>query len=254
MKDYLLTVKENAPIGKNAFLLTFSCDEELPPCSAGQFAQLEVPDSSRILRRPFCIYSSSAHEVSFAIAVKGEGTAALQRLCAGEKIKAILPLGKGFKLDDSDRKVVLLGAGMGCAPLYPALNFGGDRKFYCFLGFHDRQSIMFEEDFTLKAETYICTSDGSKGYKGHATELFCQKVDEIKPDVVLVCGPTSFMAAAQKILIEKGIKGYVSVEQRMGCGIGACLVCSCAVKHDGETHYKRVCADGPVFDVREIIL
>jgi len=256
MRDYIFKVKLNREIAKDVFELTLSTDEQLDVQSfkGGQFAHVEVPLGTGLLRRPFCIYKMTKSTVTFLIAKKGSGTEGLCSLKVGTELKVILPLGKGFTLGENDKKVVLLGAGMGCAPLFPVIQTYPDREYYSFMGFHDKSKVICVEEFATYTKSVFCTSDGSFGERGHATDVFLERLEQIKPDVVLICGPHSFMKSAQKIAIDNNLKAYLSTEQRMGCGIGACLVCSCKTVKDGEEHMSRVCADGPVFDVREIIL
>ena len=256
MKDYLTTVKSNEEINDGILKLTLESKEpfDLGSFRGGQFAHLEVPDGASLLRRPFGIYEITQHTVTFLIAKKGAGTDSLFKAKIGTELKVILSLGNGFKLEESDKRVVLLGAGMGAAPLYPVMSTYPNKEYFTFLGFRDKTKVMCVEDFSTKSKTVVCTDDGSYGNKGFPTDYLKAGLDEIKPDVILICGPHPFMKIAQRIAIDNGIKAYLSTEQRMGCGIGACLVCSCKTVKNGEEHMSRVCADGPVFDVKEIVL
>ncbi len=256
MKDYIFKVKQNREIADDIFELTLISETPLDVKSfkGGQFAHIEVPEGSGLLRRPFCIYNMTESALTLLIAKKGKGTGGLSRVKEGDSLKVMLPLGNGFTLDENDKRVVLLGAGIGCAPLYPVMQTYPGKNYYAFLGFRDKSKVICVEDFSKSADTVICTDDGSFGKKGYPTDALKSKLAEIKPDVILICGPTPFMRAAQRFAVEQGIKAFLTTEQRMGCGIGACLVCSCKTVKNGEERMSRVCADGPVFDVREIVL
>jgi dihydroorotate dehydrogenase electron transfer subunit len=155
-------------------------------------------------------------------------------------------LGNGFKLSDSERKIMLIGGGMGAAPLYSVIKGYKDREFYPYIGFQTKDRIILQKEYS-SFNAVIATDDGTYGQKGFVTKIAADDLDRIKPDIILACGPKPMLRALAEI---KNYKVLVSVEERMGCGIGACLDCACKTLSGN----KRVCKDGPVFDIKELVL
>ena len=235
--------------------LTLKAGQPLPKIRAGQFLNLEVPVRSLILRRPFCIYDYDKRTVVTYAAVVGKGTAALAKVKKGDSLLATMPLGNGFFIPQY-KNVGLLGGGIGCAELFSATKdkgADGGRKFYAYLGFAHKDRVLFTDDFAVTCDkVVVCTGDGSYGVKGYPmTEL---KKDLAKLDAVLVCGPLGMVKALQAELKDIDIPVFVSMEQRMACGVGACLVCTCPVADGGVVKNKRVCFDGPVFELKDLVL
>lgn len=223
----------------------------------GQFVNLKLEDGRHVLRRPLCIcdFDVVRHEITVCYAVVGEGTRRLSELKVGEIVKTMIPLGNGFTPESGMKKIVLLGGGMGCAVLPAAARANADCECYAYLGFADRSKVVLEERMrSLCVETVVTTDDGSYGRKGFVTDALAQDIERIQPDAVFCCGPEVMYRALAKALAPFQVPVYVSLEQRMGCGIGACLVCSCKIKRNGEENYLRVCKDGPVFRLDEVVL
>lgn len=252
MKDYQLTVKSNIMLCDDVFELTLESEEKLEKIRCGQFLHLEAP--GYLLRRPFCVHKYDDNSVTVIIAAVGVGTKRLMQAKPGDKLRAILPIGNGFTLTDEHKTVVLIGGGVGGAPLLGVPADYPDKKYYTFLGFPSRDRVMFADDFAQVSELTLCTDDGSTGYHGYPTEALSKVICDIKPDVILTCGNTAFMKAVAKVALKHNVKAYMSCESRMGCGVGACLVCACAVKKEDGVHNMRACVDGPVFDLEEIQL
>ncbi|MCL2675895.1 MAG: dihydroorotate dehydrogenase electron transfer subunit [Firmicutes bacterium] len=251
MKDILFTIADNCEIAEGIYRLELTCGESLPPIIAGQFLHLEVPDKRLLMRRPFCIYDYKADSVITYYVVVGKGTYSLSRAQAGDKLRAILPLGNGFDVSGY-KKIALLGGGMGCAELYSVTKTEG-KEFYAYLGFANKRKVAFLEDFERKVKRLnVFTDDGSYGEKGFALPALLKDIAQF--DAVLACGPTPMLKALQGAVKDIQLPVFASLEQRMGCGVGACLACTCKVKENGEVRHKRVCADGPVFDLRNVIL
>ena len=168
----------------------------------------------------------------------------------------MLPLGNGFMPDKNVKKVVLLGGGMGSAVLpaipttYPAL------EYYTYLGFANKDKVVLEEEMAkVSKQLTVATDDGSYGKKGFVTNILAEDMAKLKPDVVFCCGPEVMYKALKKALEPFDVPIIVSLEARMGCGIGACLVCNCKVKRAGEEEtYVRVCVEGPVMKLSEVVL
>ena len=251
MKDIHFTIKSNTPIASNIFQMELAADEQLPPIKCGQFLNLEVAGRrDLILRRPFCICKFGKNSMTIVYAVVGEGTSALSRLKRDTEIKAVLPLGRGFALTDSHKKVVLLGGGLGVAPLLPVPKCYPAPEFRAYLGFSNKSTVILEDDFRKACGTVtVTTDDGSYGVQGYPTQALQRDIEAgYKPDVILTCGSHNMLKAVAKFALGHKIPAYASTEARMGCGVGACLVCVCKV--DGR--YVRVCANGPVFKLEEL--
>lgn len=254
MKDFILTVTENKKLTDTVRRFVLTTDEKLPEIKCGQFLHLRV-GGEFLLRRPFCIHKFDEHSITLIVAEVGGGTKKMSQFKVGEKVNAILPIGNGFTLGENHRKIVLLGGGVGCAPLTTVpISYPG-KEYISYIGFSNAGAVMLEEDFAAFGKTVVCTDDGSAGRKGYVTDVLRADIKKIKPDVILVCGPTPMMKAAAKLSLDTKIPAYMSGETRMGCGVGACLVCACAVKNqDGTISHKRACVDGPVFNLEDIIL
>ncbi len=239
-------------IERHGILYRVECESEsvLPKMAAGQFAHLKVPN--RDLRRPICIYDSGEREVSFVIADVGAGTSAFVKQSVGARFDALLPLGNGFPILPDTTNIALLGGGTGCAPLLKIAKDNPSLNCTALLGFPNAQAKgVYGDDFDKYCKKVCyCTDDGSLGYHGYPTEL----LTEIAPEVLYVCGAPGLMKTAQKFCKDRGTVGFASTEQRMGCGVGACLVCSVEVVRDGKHRLMRACADGPVFPIEELVL
>lgn len=225
-------------------------EEPLPKFSGGQFLHIEVPD--KLLRRPLGIVKMFDNLLTVIYAVVGEGTQNLSNVKSGHMLKAILPLGNGFAIPGNAKRIAILGGGLGAAPLLPVISAYKEKDFYSYLGFACKDNIILEEDFkAVSKRTVIATDDGSYGFKGYALNAFQKDLQENNFDMVLACGPTSMLKAIKNAKLSMPV--FVSLEERMGCGVGACLVCACKINRNGIKNL-RVCADGPVFDLNEVVL
>jgi len=232
--------------------LTLTADQKLHSITAGQFLQLEVPDNSLILRRPFCIYDYDDYSVVLYIAVTGKGTQALENSKIGDTLKAILPLGNGFNVDKY-KNIGILGGGMGCAPLFRITKDFKDKNFFAYLGFNSKNRVLFFDDYEKTCKKLvITTADGTAYEKGFALDYI--KKDLLQLDAIIMCGPHGLVKAAREAFKDIAIPVFVSLEERMACGVGACLVCTCPIiMENGQTN-KRVCADGPIFNLQEVVV
>lgn len=260
MKDRLLTVISNIAVADNIYRMVMQSDD-FEPIRGGQFVHVQLPDKTHILRRPFCIadYNAADKAITIVYAVVGEGTRILSAVKAGERINALFPLGNGFLLNEFKgkeiKKAILIAGGMGSAVMPAVPNSMISTDFYTFLGFANANKAVLIEELRAKSkEIHIATDDGSLGYHGFVTDLMRSRLDEIKPDVILACGPEIMYKSLKHVTEGCGVPIYVSLEQRMGCGIGACLVCNCKIKTAEGDKYKRVCVDGPVFNLNEVVL
>lgn len=253
MKDCLSTVTENLKIADGVYMTTVALDEDCGEVHGGQFLNISTGDDSRLLRRPFGILKKQGREVSFCFQVKGEGTRALAAAKVGARLKVLLPLGNFFDLDGC-KNIAVIGGGVGIFPLIATINeHYKDKNFYSYIGFRNKSASCLLYELEKSKSLKIVTDDGSLGGKGNAVQAFLSDIENLKIDTIIACGPPIMLRVLKNSLIERGIKTtcYVSLEERMGCGLGACLVCVCK-KSDGQN--ARVCRDGPVFRVDEVEL
>lgn len=254
MKDRIATVLKNVPVADGIWYMTLAFDD-LDGIKGAQFLDIKLPDRSRVLRRPFCICDFDAEKktADACYAVVGGGTEVLTGVKAGDKLNVLLPLGNGYAPER--KKIMLIGGGMGVAVLPAIATANPDKEIHAFIGFANKGKVVLEKELGKKcASVTVATDDGSYGKKGFVTTVAREAYDEMRPDEIFVCGPEVMYKAVKKCF--DGVKTpiYVSLEQRMGCGIGACLVCNCKVRRADGEGYVRVCKDGPVFLLDEVVL
>lgn len=257
MKDVVFNIDYNNEILQGVFEMKISSTDELPEIHCGQFIHMQVPNrNDLILRRPICVCKYDSKSITIIYAVVGKGTSGLAKMNKGEKISAIVPLGNGFKLEDKHKKVVLIGGGIGTAPLLSVKKSYPDRKIYTYLGFTTKNSIILEKDFKeISNEFNIFTDDGSYGIKGYPTDNLDAEIEKFKPDVILTCGSEALLKSVAKVSKNHNVPAYMTGESRMGCGVGACLVCTCQIRQaDGSIENKRACVDGPIFSLEDLVL
>jgi dihydroorotate dehydrogenase electron transfer subunit len=255
MKEILFSIETNTRRSPAIAELMLYAKQPLPPLHCGQFIHLK-PDGDAGLRRPFCLYKFTGNSITIIMSVVGKGTQRLSMLSAGSMVSGVLPLGNGFVLNNENcSNVALIGGGIGCAPLLSVPQCYPRRNYRAYLGFAAQQDDVFSHDFAAIMPTLISTNDGSAGFAGHVTDLFERDMTNFQPDIILACGPVSMLRALAVIAERIHIPVQASIEQRMGCGVGACLVCVCAVRdaYTAAPRMQRVCADGPVFDLCKII-
>ena len=253
MKEVISTVKEVVRIADNVYSLTVTLPEPVGEVRGGQFLNISTGDNSRLLKRPFGIVRAEGCDVTVCFQVKGEGTQALANARKGDELSVLLHLGNGFILPESAKNIVVIGGGVGIFPLVPVISGNKDKKFYSYIGFRNRGCACLLDEFGKSQKLTIVTDDGSMGEKDNAVNAYLKDRENVKADMIIACGPPVMLRALKTQLKEKGITTpcLVSLAERMGCGIGACLVCVCA-KSDGSR--ARVCKDGPVFNIDEVEL
>lgn len=210
-----------------------------PDIHCGQFINVEVHGrQDLLLKRPFAIFDfyKSKKTVSFCYKVVGKGTEQLSRTPCGQKLRAAYPLGNGFTIDENQKKIILIGGGVGIFPLYPVFKTYPGKRFYSFLGYRERCQVVLRKEFEEKSqELFLCTEDGSEGQTGFVTDILRKNIDRIEPDLILSCGPKPMFRALREALKDyPHIPAQISLEERMACGIGACLVCACAIREKGK--------------------
>ena len=250
MREVTATLLENKPIAEDVYSLTFATEQDIA-VRPGQFCMIGVQGFP--LRRPLAVCKAEGERITVCYRVKGEGTRSLaETYKQGEKLSVLLPLGNGFSLKENERRIAVVGGGVGIFPLVSAIRaYAGERSVYAYMGFRNRAAVCMEYDLHRGNKLVIATDDGSVGYHGTSVQAFMEDFEEVKPDAVLACGPTPMLRALKSATAGRGVPVYVSLEERMGCGIGACLVCVCE-KTDGSR--ARVCKDGPVFEIGEVDL
>ena len=251
MKDLISTVKEVKEIAQNTYLLTVTLDDSVGEIKGGQFLNISTGDGARLLRRPLGIIKAEGRDITVCFQIKGEGTVALSKAEKGDRLSVLLPLGNGFEIPQSAKKVVVLGGGVGIFPLVPVVQGNKKVNFYTYLGFRSKAFACLLDEFSSSKKLTVVTDDGSLGERDNAVNAYIKESGSINADLIIACGPPVMLSSLKNTLKEKGIKTpcLVSLEERMGCGIGACLVCVCG-KSDGGN--ARVCKDGPVFDIDDV--
>ena len=240
--------EELAPGIFSMWIVTDIADEARP----GQFISVYSQDGSRLLPRPISICEADPDEGRLRIVyrISGKGTDEFSKYVSGDPIDIMGPLGNGFPQEGEN--VFLIGGGIGVPPmLQTAKDLGTDTIICC--GYRDE--LFLNEEFAAAGDLHIATEDGSAGVKGNVMDAV--REDHLEADVIFACGPAPMLRAIKAYGLEKGIPCWISMEEKMACGVGACLACVCqSTEVDGHSHVhnKRICKDGPVFLSTEIEL
>lgn len=259
LKNVMAAIVENIRIADGIYRLVLKSEQaDLEHFVPGQFANLEIPDRNELLlKRPISINAVDAklHTVTMVYQTVGKGSRALSELEIGKELKTIMPVGSGFHLSGCEKKVFLVGGGVGIAPLLSVTKKWTDRDYEAFLGYRGKDFVYCLDEFEQVCDSVSVTSDdGTIGEKGFVTDILKKRLSEVKPDIVLACGPPPMLRALKAVIEPHEIPAQVSMEERMGCGFGACAVCVCGIKHGDDLEYKKVCVEGPVFDLYEVEL
>lgn len=246
-------VSSNTPVDDDYFVLVVKHPETLPEIAAGQFAELSIPDASTtFLRRPISIHDVNYTDNTISLLIKkvGNGTNLLSKLNKGDKLNMVYPLGNGFSIDKAGKRPLLVGGGVGIAPLYYLAKVlkekGSEPEFL--LGARSQSGLLRLDDFQSIASVAVTTEDGSMGTKGFVVNHSCLAESISNYTSILVCGPTPMMKAVAALAKQSNVYCEVSLENKMACGIGVCLCCVT----DTQKGHKCVCSDGPVFDINEL--
>lgn len=216
----------------------------------GQFISVYSRDNARMLPRPISICEVKGNSLRIVYRVVGEGTEEFSHYQAGELIDIMGPLGNGFPLEK--KKAFLIGGGIGIPPMLE-LAKQLDCEKQIVVGYRDQ--LFLTEDLAKYGEVIIATEDGSAGTKGNVLDAI--RENGLTADIIYACGPTPMLRALKAYAAENNIECYLSLEEKMACGIGACLACVCKSKdvdHHTNVHNKRICKDGPVFRAEEVEL
>lgn len=253
IKQERMKVVKQEEIARHIFELTVEGNLAQEMSAPGQFVHIRVADSFEpLLRRPISVASIDREKSRFTMIYRaeGRGTTLLSEKRVGDGLDVLGPLGNGFPVEEAEKKAYLIGGGIGVPPLYELakqLNSRGIETVHI-LGFESKEAVFYEEKFLELGETHIATVDGSHGTEGFVTHILNEMPKDF--DTYFSCGPTPMLEAIQWIYPEK--KGFLSYEQRMGCGIGACFACVCRTTRS-EMDYIKVCSDGPVFPAGVVI-
>jgi len=256
--EYSIQLVNMRKLGDSCSILTFSCPEIAAEGKPGQFVNLSC---SRFLKRPFGIMSTDKDNGTFSIGVRkvGKGTADILSSKEGDMFTVLGPLGNGFSFDGV-KKLLLIGGGTGIFPIYHAAEYARESGIPVTVvnGYRCKNDAFLYEEFdNVSDHLFVSTDAGDLGIKGNVMACLEDLDDSLLSDATcFVVGPGIMMQKVSEWAEQKGITCYVSLEQRMACGIGACLVCVCKIKTEKEgkefTH-KRCCKDGPVFLSKEVI-
>ena len=248
-KQEKMLIVSQQEIAIDIFELILKGDLVSTMLQAGQFVNVKTGDGGLILRRPIsiCNIDKEKSELTLIYRVEGAGTKVLSEKRIGEHVDILGPLGTGFDLEKigADQTVLLVGGGIGVPPMYEAAQklAACGNKVIAVLGFASKGDVFYEEKFKAFADVYVATMDGSYGFEGHVVQLI--QAEGIDFDWVLGCGPHVMLSS---LATEYGgsKQGFLSFEERMACGIGACYACKCAMADGSRT---RVCKEGPVYDM-----
>lgn len=242
MRQSIFEIKSNTALTKTVYKMELKGDVS-DITSSGQFVNIKL--DGFYLRRPISVNDCENGILTIIYKVVGKGTEQMAEMQAGEKLDVLTGLGNGYDLSLSGDKPVLLGGGVGVPPLYMLCKklIAEGKKVSVILGFNTKDEVFCEEDFKkLGADVYVTTADGSYGIKGFVTDA----LKDIDYSYFYTCGPEPMLKAVFK---STNTSGQFSFEERMGCGFGACMGCSCKT----ITGYKRICKEGPVLKKEEIL-
>lgn len=252
-KKKVVTIIENTKLSDDVFSMWIEDDEIASLVKAGQFVSLFCNDPTYMLPRPIsvCEVSDDKKKIRLVYKVLGKGTKEFSLLKENDTIAIMGPLGNGFILEN--KKTILIGGGVGIPPLLElARNL--DSEIVVVLGYRDNQTFL-ADDFKKYGKVYIATEDGSVGNKGNVIDAI--KNNNISGDIIYSCGPSPMLRAVKEYGKSNNIPTQISLEERMACGVGACIGCVCKTnevdKHSNVKN-KRVCKDGPVFWAEEVSL
>ena len=252
-KKIKAAVYSQVQLAEGIFSMWLGAGEMAKAAVPGQFIAVYPNDSARLLPRPISICETDPEKELLRIVyrVAGEGTKELSSCRAGDTLNIMGPLGNGFPL--KDKKALLIGGGIGIPPMLELAKALSCEK-TAVLGYRDSQTFLAEE-IGKYAGLAVATEDGSVGTKG--TVLDAVRAQGLKADIIYACGPTPMLRALKEYAAKEGIECWISLEERMACGVGACLGCVCHSKDVDEhsnVRNKRVCKDGPVFLADEVEL
>jgi len=260
---------ENSPVNKSHNLLILSSSGISKNSAPGQFYMIETASSyDPLLKRPLSILKQKSGVAHFLYRIKGKGTERMRQMKKGAAVNVLGPLGNGYPLPGKNLTPILIAGGIGIASLFPLAEKLGKNAYLFYGGRTKEELLMLDELKGMVKELIISTDNGSMGKKGTVVDalnefLTCNLQLATCNFLLYACGPSPMLEAVSRLATEKGIKGYISMEENMACGVGACLGCTVKVRSQKsevrskrltpEFTYKRVCKEGPVFPIEEIV-
>lgn len=269
-------VADNVEVTRDYYLLTLSPLDNIRRPDPGNFFMLSIGDGyDPLLKRPFSVHRSTDNNFQILYRVVGKGTGILRNKKPGDVIEVIGPLGNAFPVRTSMKNIILVAGGLGIAPIFalaerlrsPVYHLQkrggatgrkkkgpGNRKTLLFYGSKTKDELLCLNELpAIGINPIISTDDGSYGYKGDAVSTLKKHLtrhgSRISDHVVFTCGPELMLKALAQMLKTMKLKGYAALEQNMACGLGTCLGCTVLTK----AGYKRVCKEGPVFPIGDIV-
>ena len=249
-------ITRKSKLSSDIYEIYFRSESIAKAAKPGQFINVYVNDSSKLLPRPISICEVTGDEIRLDFRVVGAGTGELATYEVGDKISVTGPVGNGYDVDyinNNFKHIVLFGGGIGIPPMLELAKQLECKK-QAVLGYRNSQMFL-KDEFEQFADVYVATEDGSAGTKGNVLDAV--RENNLTADVIFACGPTPMLRAIKEYAVSNNIACFVSLEEKMACGIGACLACVCQstdIDDHSKVKNKRVCKEGPVFNVKEVEL
>ena len=251
------TVISQESIGTDIYSMWLQTEQIAGWAKPGQFISLYCADGSKLLPRPISLCEIDGKQgrlrIVYRVTGSNTGTEAFSRMEPGDRVEVLGPLGNGFPIEETEGKTVfLMGGGIGIPPM---IEVGKQVKGHAITIAGYRDQLFLTEEMKKNGEAFVATEDGSAGTKGNVMDAI--RENGLKADLIFACGPTPMLRAIKAYAEENNIPCWISMEEKMACGIGACLACVCKSKEvDGHSHVhnKRICKDGPVFRASEVEL
>ncbi|MFH0702428.1 MAG: dihydroorotate dehydrogenase electron transfer subunit [bacterium] len=245
----IANVINNLKLDDNIYQITLNCREVAENALPGQFISVLCKD--KVLRRPFSIAYTDQDNFEIIYKIKGEGTNYISSLKSGDNLDIIGPLGNGFNILDKNKKALLVGGGVGVAPLIFLSKILEEKQisYVLLAGF---QKLLNIQNFP-HSKSFIVTEDESSGFAGRINDYLEDVINTHKPEKIYACGPKPVLKFVTEMAIQHDIEIEVALERDFACGIGVCMGCTIQIKKNNKLVNKRICKDGPVFDGRSII-
>ncbi len=245
---------EKKTLAKEMYSFVILCPEVAEAAQPGQFVHIRA--NGFTLRRPIsiCEIDKCKGTLRIVFEVRGKGTDEIAKLNKGDLIDMLAPLGHGFTVQPELNKVICIGGGIGTPPMLPLAQAYGE-KAVVITGFRSANAVILQEDFKKTgAETVLCTDDGTMGVHGFVTQPLEEILKNGGVDAIYACGPMPMLKGIAALAKQYNVPlCEVSLEERMACGVGACLGCACKTKKNDEEYFAHVCKNGPVFNAEEVV-
>lgn len=250
VKERAIIVSQQC-IGTDIYDMVLSFPKGAKEARPGQFIAMYCEDGTKLLPRPIsiCGIDAEAGTLRVVYRIAGEGTRLFSQMKVGDSLEVMGPLGNGFTM--KDKKAIIVGGGIGIPPMLE-LAKQLDCEKTVVLGYRDE--LFLKEEFEACANVAVATEDGSAGTKG--TVIDAIEAAQVSGEIIYACGPMPMLKALAEYANAHGMEAQISLEERMACGIGACLGCICKTKekdHHTNVNNTRICKDGPVFDAKEVV-